>query len=200
MVRSLPFARPAGTDHRTAATGGTPGGLATRPAPTAACEHRTVSRDGRIVCKKIVEGQAEVSPNDCRQCPARAVNCQHLRFSLRLSSPSPLVVRFNGRTELWDDGPAELCFDRAACAERVMPIRSPQACAECAVRQAAWCEVPPATNEAGHGRVVAFPLLAVAPSRCSGVVKDVPLLAVAPSRCSGVVKDVPLREAVAAAG
>jgi hypothetical protein len=125
------------------------------------CEHRAVSRDGRIVCKKIVEGQAEVSPNICRQCPFRAVNCQHLRFSLRLSSPSPLVVRFNGRTELWDDGPAELRFDRAACAARVMPIHSPQACAECALRQAACPEAAPAA-EVGSGRVVAFPALATA--------------------------------------
>jgi hypothetical protein len=148
MVRTLPFARPAGTNERPVAAG-------TRPAATLQCEHRAVSRDGRIVCKKIVEGQAEVSPNVCRQCPARAVNCQHLRFSLRISSPSPLVVRYNGRAELWDDGPAELCFDRAACAERVMPIHSPQACAECALRQAAWCEAP--SPGAGSGRVVAFP-------------------------------------------
>ena len=146
MVRTLPFARPAGTDV----------GQAASPAPAAPCEHRTVSRDGRIVCKKIVEGQAEVSPNVCRQCPFRAVNCQHLRFSLRLTSPSPLVVRYNGHTELWDDGPAELRFDRAACAARVMPIHSPQACAECALRQPAF-EACPAAAEAGTGRVVAFP-------------------------------------------
>jgi len=168
MVRTLPFARPAGSEERpaTAAVGQavslSSGRLTACPTParpTAAlpCEHRTVSRDGRILCKKIVEGQAEVSPNVCRQCPFRAANCQHLRFSLRLSSPSPLLVRHNGRTELWDDGPAELRFDRAACAARVMPIHSPQACAECAQRQAAWQEPPAA--ETGSGRVVAFPSL-----------------------------------------
>jgi hypothetical protein len=170
MVRTLPFARPAGTDGspalhgttgqaRSLSTGGSP--YTAQPASALQCEHRTVSRDGRIVCKKIVDGQAEVSPSVCRQCPARAVNCQHLRFSLRLSSPSPLVVRYNGRTELWDDGPAELRFDRAACAERVMPIHSPQACAECALRQAASCQAGPAAAGAGpatgSGRVVAFP-------------------------------------------
>lgn len=159
MVRTLPFARPAGSDGRTTgsdvAAGEPP--RAARPATATTCEHRTVSRDGRIVCKKIVEGRAEVSPNICRQCPFRAVNCQHLRFSLRLSSPSPLVVRYNGRTELWDDGPAELRFDRAACAERVMPIHSPQACAECSLRQAALCGTALAAAEVGSGRVVAFP-------------------------------------------
>lgn len=154
MVRTLPFARPAGTEQQQAADST---GQALAPSAIA-CEHRTVSRDGRIVCKKIVEGQAEVSPHVCRQCPYRAVNCQHLRFSLRLSSPSPLLVRYNGRSELWDDGPAELRFDRAACAARVMPIHSPQACAECSLRQAAWGEACPAGEApAGSGRVVAFP-------------------------------------------
>ncbi len=47
------------------------------------CEHRTVSRDGRIVCSKIVEGDHEVSPDMCHACPLKAVNCVHLRFSLR---------------------------------------------------------------------------------------------------------------------
>ncbi|MGD2207423.1 MAG: hypothetical protein PVH17_11665, partial [Anaerolineae bacterium] len=42
---------------------------------TRLCEHRTVSKEGRIVCRKIVEGEGEVSPNVCRACPARAVNC-----------------------------------------------------------------------------------------------------------------------------
>ena len=175
MVRTLTFARPAGNEEGPATTAV---GRANSPSPALACEHRTVSRDGRIVCKKIVDGQAEVSPNVCRQCPFRAVNCQHLRFSLRLSSPSPLLVRYNGRTELWDDGPAELRFDRAACAARVMPIHSPQACAECALRQAACPapvvthrpdatapgdsvrrggEVSPAATELGSGRVVVFP-------------------------------------------
>ncbi|HSJ53382.1 MAG TPA: hypothetical protein VLC52_06505 [Anaerolineae bacterium] len=175
MVRTLTFARPAGNEEGPATTAV---GRAHSPSPALSCEHRTVSRDGRIVCKKIVDGQAEVSPTVCRQCPFRAVNCQHLRFSLRLSSPSPLLVRYNGRTELWDDGPAELRFDRAACAARVMPIHSPQACAECALRQAACPtpvvthrpdatasgdsvrrggEVSPAATELGSGRVVAFP-------------------------------------------
>ena len=165
MVRTLTFARPSGTDAQpsVALALDRPSGAtqaAVRP-PAPACERRAVSRDGRIVCIKIVEGPAEVSPHLCRQCPFRAVNCQHLRFSLRLTSPSPLLVRHNGRTELWDDGPAELRFDRAACAARVMPIHSPQACAECALRQAA-CPEAVLAAEVGSGRVVAFPALATA--------------------------------------
>lgn len=124
------------------------------------CEHRTVSKDGRIICQKIVDGDPEVSPNVCRDCPYRAVDCSHLRFSLRLSSPSPLVVRFNGRTEVWDDGPARLTFERAACAERVMPIHGIRACAECPLRQPLRdiaAESPASRPAASSGKVVSFP-------------------------------------------
>jgi hypothetical protein len=133
--------------------------LATRP-HLSACEHRTVSREGRIVCQKIVEGDREVSPNVCRDCPYKKVNCTHLRFSLRLSSPSPLLVRYNGRTEVWDDGPPQLAFARAACAERVVPIHGPRACSDCPLRQPlrdAAVQYPPAQSAAAMGRVVSFP-------------------------------------------
>jgi len=124
------------------------------------CEHRTVSKDGRIICQKIVDGDPEVSPNVCRDCPYKAVDCSHLRFSLRLSSPSPLVVRFNGRTEVWDDGPARLTFERAACAERVVPIHGPRACAECPLRQSLRdTAAEPSADRvaAAAGKVVSFP-------------------------------------------
>lgn len=124
------------------------------------CEHRTVSKEGRIICQKIVDGDPEVSPNVCRDCPYKAVDCTHLRFSLRLSSPSPLVVRFNGRTEVWDDGPAQLVFERAACAERVVPIHGPRACAECPLRQPlrdTAAEPPARRPAAATGKVVSFP-------------------------------------------
>jgi hypothetical protein len=134
--------------------------LVRRPAATAAtpdtpCEHRQVSADGRIICSKIVEGDGEVSPELCRTCPFRAVNCEHLRFSLRLSMPSPLIVRFNGQEEVWDDGPPALHFERAACAERVIPIYGAQACAECPLRSPCMDtqhEAPAATGR--DGRVV----------------------------------------------
>jgi hypothetical protein len=128
-----------------------------RPA-LASCEHRSVSKEGRIVCSKIVEGDPEVSPNLCRDCPFKTVDCGHLRFSLRLSSPSPLIVRFNGRTEVWDDDPPRLSFERAACAARVTPIHDPRACANCTLRQSLQAEPDPATvTHSQPGRVVAFP-------------------------------------------
>lgn len=129
-------------------------------APVNACEYRAVSKDGRIVCQKIVEGDPEVSPNLCRDCPFKQINCAHLRFSLRLHSPSPLVVRFNGRTEVWDDGPPQLALQHAACSERVVPIHGPRACVSCPLRQplhesATECE--PKRPAVAGGKVVSFP-------------------------------------------
>lgn len=124
------------------------------------CENRTVSKDGRIVCSKIVEGDNEVSPNVCRECPFRAVDCSHLRFSLSLKAASPLIVRYNGRTEVWDDGPAQLSFERAACGVKVMPVYEPRSCAGCALRKPIGLkpEQPrQMAHAAGNGKVVSFP-------------------------------------------
>ena len=99
------------------------------------CEHRSVAADGRIVCAKITLGENEVSPNLCRDCPAKTIACQHLRFSLEKSSPSVIVVRYaGGRTEVWNDEPSSISFLRAACAAKVAPISSPKECAACRLR------------------------------------------------------------------
>lgn len=124
------------------------------------CENRTVSKDGRIVCSKIVEGDNEVSPNVCRECPFRAIDCSHLRFTLRLEAASPLIVRYNGRTEVWDDGPAGLGFERAACDVKVMPVYEPRSCAGCALRKPVGLRAGQARkmpHVAGNGKVVSFP-------------------------------------------
>jgi len=94
-----------------------------------------VAPDGRIVCKKIAWGENKVSPSLCRACPAQSVNCSHLRFSLRHSSPSSLLVRFSGRTEVWTDDRPALEFQQAACAAQVIPLHSPRSCAACSLRQ-----------------------------------------------------------------
>jgi hypothetical protein len=99
------------------------------------CEHRSVAADGRIVCAKITLGDNEVSPNLCRNCPAKTIACHHLRFSLQKSSPSAIVVRYvNGRTEVWNDEPPSVSFLRAACAAKVAPVSSPRECAACSLR------------------------------------------------------------------
>ncbi len=148
----------------TEVVGATTAALQTRRLPlrqhVRSCEHRTVSREGRIICQRIAEGDPEVSPNVCRDCPFRQVDCTHLRFSLRITTPSPLLVRFNGRTEVWDDGPPRLAFARAACAERAVPIRGPHSCGDCPLRtplgdEAAECAT--SRSPAAVGKVVPFP-------------------------------------------
>jgi hypothetical protein len=144
MIRTLPVAQ-----------------LPNRNPGLSPCEHRTVSKDGRIVCCKIVEGDNEVSPNICRACPLRAVNCTHLRFSLRKTSPSPLLVRYNGRTEMWNDEPPELSFERAACAARVTPIDQARSCAGCTLRQPLQMPAEQVARQvrraSSAGKVVPFP-------------------------------------------
>ncbi len=143
---------------------------------TKICAYRSVARDGRIVCTKIAEGDNEVSPNLCRNCPARQVSCDKLRFSLQKSSPSRIVVRYgNGHSEVWNDEPAGISFLRAACAAKIAPISDPRPCAACAlrtvgkpvveeiplprvVRQAHREAVRQAHHEvASGGKVIAFP-------------------------------------------
>ncbi len=121
------------------------------------CEFRSVDKDGRIICKKITEGDNEVSPNLCRECPARKANCTHLTFSLLKTVPSPIVVRYaTGRVEVWNDDPPALHFRRAACALHVVPIQSPVQCLACSARV---CRVPvePQPVPAQAGKVVHFP-------------------------------------------
>ncbi|KPL17210.1 MAG: hypothetical protein AMJ92_11975 [candidate division Zixibacteria bacterium SM23_81] len=99
------------------------------------CEHRSVAADGRIVCAKITLGENEVSPNLCRNCPAKIIACHHLRFSLQKSSSSAIVVRYaGGRTEVWNDEPPSVSFLRAACSVKVAPITNPRGCAACSLR------------------------------------------------------------------
>lgn len=132
------------------------------------CAYRSVARDGRIVCTKIVEGDNEVSPNLCHDCPAKQVACNKLRFSLQKFSPSPIVVRYgNGHCEVWGDETARISFLRAACVAKVIPINAPQQCAACAPRAigepvAEEIPLPQVVRQAHHevasgGKVIAFP-------------------------------------------
>jgi hypothetical protein len=102
-----------------------------------ACPHRGVADDGRIVCAKISRGDNEVSPALCAACPAAQINCQHLRFTLEKSLASSIIVHYgNGKSEVWDDRPPAVHFNRAACLARVIPIVSNKECAAgCALHQ-----------------------------------------------------------------
>lgn len=125
------------------------------------CKYRRVDGDGRVTCEKIVKGDNEVSPNLCRTCPARQINCDELRFSLQKVSPSPIVVRYgNGHTEVWNDEPPKIEFLKAACAAKVAPISDPRQCAACPLRTAEEPileEVPLPRKVASGGKVIQFP-------------------------------------------
>jgi hypothetical protein len=48
----------------------------------------------------------------------------------------PVIVRWgNGKTEIWEDDAPSISMQRAACAEKVIPIHSPRDCAGCTLRQ-----------------------------------------------------------------
>ena len=99
------------------------------------CQFRQVREDGRMVCSKITEGDPEVDLGICRTCPVMVINCTHLRFTLRKVGHQPILVRYgNGRSEVWDDDPLRVEFVQGACAEKVMPIRSPKQCVGCGLR------------------------------------------------------------------
>jgi len=129
-----------------------------RQIPT--CLHRGVAQDGRIVCKAITSGDNEVSPNLCRECPVKAIACDHLRFSLQKVASRPIMVRYaTGRTEILDDQPPRIAFLRAACAEKATPVNSPVECARCALhsQNAARPIAAPAAVAVGEGKVIPFP-------------------------------------------
>jgi hypothetical protein len=119
------------------------------------CRYRQAEEDGRITCPKITQGDTQVSPNICRSCPAAAINCSHLRFTLRKFTPTTILVRYgNGRTEIWNDEPPRIEFLHAACAAKVLPIESPRQCAGCTLRCPAMAEEVIPAQEVERGRVL----------------------------------------------
>ena len=88
------------------------------------CQHRGVSDEGKVSCRKIAKGDQEVSLAICEACPAAACNCGHLRFSLEKEGESRLLIRYgNGRTEVLDGGTAGVRFTKSACAAQMRSDR-----------------------------------------------------------------------------
>jgi hypothetical protein len=102
------------------------------------CFYRHADDEGHILCDKIKSGDCQVSPEICLACPMAAINCLHLRAALDHQARPPLVVRWgNGKMQVWDDMASEtISLQRAACAEKVVPIHSPHDCAGCLIRRA----------------------------------------------------------------
>jgi hypothetical protein len=96
------------------------------------CTHRFVTNDGRILCTRIAGADQEVWPDLCDRCPARAIGCACLRFTLaRAGSGAILVRQAGGRSYLLEPEPDALQFQRAACAAYGQPITSPASCQGC---------------------------------------------------------------------
>ena len=131
------------------------------PAETSGpCPHRSVSDDGRVLCAKIIDRNNAVSPQVCGDCPFRVIDCSHLRFTLSLSSTTPLMVRHNGRTEVWDDGPPKVTLHRAACVAKVSQIEHPAVCAGCSRRRPLLYggeQVIPKPRPVCSSKVIPFP-------------------------------------------
>ena len=132
-----------------------------------ACSHRSVSKDGRVICTMIQMGEDnEVSPSLCRECPARKIACDHLRFSLQKITSRPITVRYaTGRVEILDDQPPRIGFLRAACEEKVHPIHSPAECAQCRMHSMPAAPFVPAPAATPGVRRQGDPVPA---ARCSG--------------------------------
>lgn len=125
-----------------------------------ACPHRSVAKDGQIICKTVLTDDNEVSPSICRECPAKAIACDHLRFSLQKITSRPITVRYaTGRVEVLDDQPPLVAFRRAACEMKVMPVNSPLECACCELHSERVTQpvTMPASVSAEKGKVIPFP-------------------------------------------
>ncbi len=125
------------------------------------CPFRQVDDDGHILCAKLKSADREISPRVCAACPVAEIDCVHLRAALSRTGHPPLLVRYgNGKSELWEESAPTISFASAACAARTAPIRSPQDCAACALREtpslplvlaSSALLIPPAGRTAARG-------------------------------------------------
>jgi hypothetical protein len=129
------------------------------------CQHRGVSEEGKVTCKKIARGDNEVSLTICEACPAASCNCGHLRFSLEKESDSAVVIRYgNGKTEVLEAGPSGVRLTKSACAAQLRPVDTRSDCVGCPLRGNGFVHdvLPPVQVDRAPARakIVAFPKLA----------------------------------------
>lgn len=126
------------------------------------CQNRGVSEDGKVTCKKIIRGDAEVSLSICETCPAASANCGHLRFSLEKEGDSSIVIRYgNGRSEVLEGGPGGVRFTKCACSAQMRTVDTHKDCAGCAMRSEGFVHdaIPPAHVDTRpmRAKVIPFP-------------------------------------------
>jgi hypothetical protein len=126
------------------------------------CQNRGVSDDGKVTCKKIVRGDAEVSLAICEACPAASANCGHLRFSLEKEGDSPVLIRYgNGRTEVLEGGQSGVRFTKSACAAQMRSVDVHKDCSGCSLRSEGFIHdvIPPTHVDTRtiRAKVIPFP-------------------------------------------
>ncbi len=124
------------------------------------CQHRGVSDEGKVTCKKISRGDNEVSLSICEACPAANCNCGHLRFSLEKEGESSVVIRYgNGRSELLEGSAGGVRFTKSACAAQMRPVDTRRDCLACPLRSDGFVHnvIPPAHMESIPARAKVIP-------------------------------------------
>lgn len=129
------------------------------------CQHRAVSEEGKVTCRKITRGDNEVSLATCEACPAAQCNCGHLRFSLEKECEWSIIIRYgNGKTGVLESGGTGVRFAKSACAAQLRPVDTRADCTACPLRSDGFVHsvLPPLRIDAApvHARVI--PLRAVA--------------------------------------
>jgi hypothetical protein len=126
------------------------------------CQHRGVSEDGKVICRKITRGDQEVSLAICEACPAAECNCGHLRFSLEKEGDCAVIIRYgNGRSEVLEGGPSGVRFTKSACAAQMRTIDTHRDCVGCPLRSNGFVRnvIPPAQIELlpARAKIIRFP-------------------------------------------
>jgi hypothetical protein len=129
------------------------------------CQHRGVSEEGKVTCRKIMRGDSEVSLAICEACPAAICNCGRLRFSLEKEGESAVVIRYgNGRSEVLEGGPSGVRFTKSACAAQMRPVDTHKDCAGCPLRSDGFVHdvIAPAHIDIlpARAKVIPFPRMA----------------------------------------
>jgi len=129
------------------------------------CQHRSVSEEGKVTCRKILRGDSEVSLAMCEACPAAQCNCGHLRFSLEKEGDTNVVIRYgNGKTDVLESGPSGVRFAKAACAAQLRPVDTKTDCTGCPLRSDGFVHnvMPPMRVEVSPVRAKVIPFRTMA--------------------------------------
>lgn len=119
------------------------------------CPYRKISEEGQLWCGKILSGDQHVDAEICSLCPVATINCANLKFSLERRAARSILVHYaNGRQDYLRLNEDSLDLQQGACAELLVPISGPSACAGCAVRQLLTPAAQEPSRRSGQIRVL----------------------------------------------